>query len=190
MGQSRLGRVATRFSGRTFPALSAASWGPAVPGGAQGEPRRPLQAEAPRTRPGRWHRGPRPARPPGVGKLTKGRLDEGTRGAVSLHRGSWGVPSMWFLQSNCLLPASPRSSGSEGPREASGLKDKTKILRLKPPDAPSAHLTRTNGGWGRGLGSGAPRVDLRRGPGRAAAPFAAKGLGRRGTRAGAPAPVN
>lgn len=80
-------------------------------GGAQRSAGRPaplLQAEAPRAGPGRWHRGPRPARRPGVGTLTKARLEErnprrGFAAAGELR----GVPSMWFLRPNCLLPASP-----------------------------------------------------------------------------------
>lgn len=95
-----------------------------------------------------------------------------------------GVPSMWFLRPNCLLPASPRSSGSEGPREASGLKDnedpsaKTTRAPLRTPDP---HQGRVGSRPGlRGPASGHC----------AEAPGAAKGLGRRGTRAGAPAPVN
>lgn len=89
-----------------------------------GRPAPLLQAEAPRAGPGRWPRGPRPARRPGVGTLTKARLEErNPRRGFAASGELRGVPSMWFLRPNCLLPASPRSSGSEGPREASGLKD-------------------------------------------------------------------
>lgn len=96
-------------------------------GGARRSAGRPaplLQAEAPRAGPGRWPRGPRPARRPGVGSLTKARLEErNPRHGFAASGELRGVPSMWFLRPNCLLPASPRSSGSEGPREASGLKN-------------------------------------------------------------------
>lgn len=67
---------------------------------------------------------PSPARRPGVGTLTKARLEErNPRRGFAASGELRGVPSMWFLRPNCLLPASPRSSGSEGPKEASGLKD-------------------------------------------------------------------
>lgn len=128
---------------------------------------------------------PSPARRPGVGTLTKARLEErNPRRGFAASGELRGVPSMWFLRPNCLLPASPRSSGSEGPREASGLKDnedpsaKTTRAPLRTPDP---HQGRVGSRPGlRGPASGHC----------AEAPGAAKGLGRRGTRAGAPAPVN